>query len=182
MKNHAHAEPGGEVTTGGPILLEVERMQRSLWMGGLLALVVACTSASSAQFALRRGEVVFPDRTRVTVEIADTDAARQRGLMFREKLGPTEGMVFLFDEPGYHAFWMKNTLIPLDMIWLDDQQRIVGLLDWVPPCKADPCPSYTAPGSPIASSVVEVQAGFIKRHAVKVGDRLEFVKIGRGGR
>jgi uncharacterized membrane protein (UPF0127 family) len=150
-------------------------------MAGLLALVVACSSAPAAQFAMRRGEVVFPDKTRVAVEIADTDALRQRGLMFREKLGPAEGMVFLFDEPGYHAFWMKNTLIPLDMIWLDATQRIVGLLEWVPPCKADPCPSYIPSGDLIAASVVEVQAGFIKRHGVKVGDRLQFVKVGGGG-
>ena len=68
-------------------------------------------------------------------------------------------------------------ITPSEAQVLDPQQRIVGLLDWVPPCKADPCPSYIPSGQIVAASVVEVQAGFIKRHGVKVGDRLQFEKV-----
>lgn len=132
-------------------------------------------SLAFAQFAKPRGEVVFPDKTRVTVEIAATDAERQRGLMFREHLAPNEGMVFLFEESGTYPFWMKNTLIPLDMIWVDRGYRVVDVAHSVPPCKADPCPSYGHKGS--ALYVVEVVSGFAKQHGVKPGDTLVFTNI-----
>ncbi len=133
--------------------------------------MVACSGTKvDGQWASPRGEVVFPDRTRVIVEIADTDARRQRGLMFREQMAPTDGMIFLFDEPGNYPFWMKNTLIPLDMIWLDRDARIVWIAESVPPCKADPCPSYDHQGQ--ALYVVEVVSGFAKQHKLKIGDRL----------
>lgn len=122
------------------------------------------------QWASPRGAVVFPDKTKVTVEVADTEEKRQRGLMFREHLAPTDGMIFLFDEPGNYPFWMKNTLIPLDMIWLDKNAQIVSIAQSVPPCKADPCPSYDHQG--LASYVVEVVSGFAKEHKLKVGDKL----------
>ncbi len=126
--------------------------------------------ALAAQYATPRAEVIFPDGTRVSVEIAATDAERQRGLMFRTHLAPNEGMIFIFDEVGFYPFWMKNTLIPLDMIWLDPDGRVVSIAASVPPCKADPCPTY--PPSADALYVVEVVSGFTKKHGVKIGDRL----------
>ncbi len=140
-----------------------------------LPLVLSMTVAASAQFARPRGEVVFPDKTRVTVEIAATDAERQRGLMFRERLAPNEGMVFVFEEPGSYPFWMKNTLIPLDMIWVDGVYRVVDIAHSVPPCKADPCPSFGHKGT--ATYVVEVVSGFAKQHGVKPGDALVFTGV-----
>jgi uncharacterized membrane protein (UPF0127 family) len=137
------------------------------------ALLAACAGASPAsQWAEPRGAVILPDATVVRVEIADTEAKRQRGLMFRERLGPDEGMIFLFDEPGFYPFWMKNTLIPLDMIWLDGQGRVVSIAGSVPPCKADPCPTFPPDPGTSALYVLEVQAGFARRHGVKVGDVL----------
>lgn len=133
--------------------------------------MIACGGAKvQGQWAAPRGTVVFPDKAKVTVEIADTEEKRQRGLMFREHLAPTDGMIFLFEEPGNYPFWMKNTLIPLDMIWLDKTARVVWIADSVPPCKADPCPSYDHKG--MASYVVEVVSGFAKDHKLKVGDRV----------
>jgi uncharacterized membrane protein (UPF0127 family) len=137
------------------------------------AAIAACGGAVvTGQWAAPRGEVIFPDKTRVSVEIARTEPERARGLMFRERMGAEEGMVFLFEEEGSYPFWMKNTLIPLDMIWLDRGRRIVHIAHSVPPCKADPCPSYPHEGA--ALYVVEVNAGFAKKHGVKVGDSLEF--------
>lgn len=143
----------------------------------LVMLAMGCVA--TAQFAKPRGEVVFPDRTRVAVEIAATDADRQRGLMFRDRMAPNEGMVFLFDQVGNYPFWMKNTLIPLDMIWVDAGYRIVDIAHSVPPCKADPCPSYGHKGS--ALYVVEVVSGFAKQHGVKPGDTLVFTNIPKPG-
>ncbi len=141
--------------------------------------IVACSGAKvNGQWASPRGTVVFPDHTKVTVEIADTDAKRQRGLMFREQMAPGDGMIFLFDEPGNYPFWMKNTLIPLDMIWLDRNAEIVWIAESVPPCKADPCPSYDHKGQ--ALYVVEVVSGFAKEHRLKVGDKLVLQGIKKG--
>jgi uncharacterized membrane protein (UPF0127 family) len=145
-------------------------MRRTLPL--LMLGMVACGAAKvSGQWASPRGEVVFPDKTRVTVEIADTEDKRARGLMFREHMAPTDGMIFLFDEPGNYPFWMKNTLIPLDMIWLDKSARIVDIAHSVPPCKADPCPSYDHKGQ--ASYVIEVVSGFANDHKLKPGDEVK---------
>jgi uncharacterized membrane protein (UPF0127 family) len=127
-----------------------------------------------AQYVERRGEIEFPDKTRVSVEIADTDAKRQRGLMFRERMAPTDGMVFIFDEKGVYPFWMKNTFIPLDMVWLDETFTIVSIVTAVP-CKTDPCPNYTPKAA--AWYVVELVAGFAKTHGVKEGDVLIFKNV-----
>lgn len=133
---------------------------------------MAAVGRAGAQSASRRAQAVFPDKTTVSVEIADTESTRSRGLMFREQLAPNEGMIFVFDEPGEHAFWMKNTLIPLDMVWLDADKRILHIAPSVPPCKADPCPTYSpAPGTR-ASFVVELVSGFATQHGLKVGDTL----------
>lgn len=139
----------------------------------LTLLTTCCALESSAQWATRRAEVLFPDKTRVQVEVADTDERRQRGLMFRESMAEGEGMIFVFPQQGLPPFWMKNTLIPLDMLWLDASGRIVAIAQSVPPCKADPCPSYPPP-NPLgdATFVVELVSGFSKKHALKQGDML----------
>lgn len=133
---------------------------------------MAAVGRVGAQTASRRAQVVFPDKTTASVEIADTESTRSRGLMFRERLAPNEGMIFVFDEPGEHAFWMKNTLIPLDMLWLDGAKSILHIAHSVPPCKADPCPTYAPAAGARASFVVELESGFANRHGVKIGDRV----------
>ncbi|HXH08059.1 MAG TPA: DUF192 domain-containing protein [Vicinamibacterales bacterium] len=148
----------------------------------ILVAALASAGGTAAQWASPRGEVVFPDRTRVRVEIADTEAKRARGLMFRERLAEQEGMIFLFEKPGFYPFWMQNCLIPLDIIWLDAGGRIVSIAESLPPCRlpgCDPpcgsyeCPTYAPAAGTEAIYVVEVAAGFVKRHKVKTGDRLE---------
>ncbi len=146
-----------------------------LFSGFLIALTVLAVGRVSAQWATPRAEVIFPDKTKVTVEIADTDAKRQRGLMFREKMAPSEGMIFLFERSSFYPFWMKNTLIPLDMFWLNVDGAVVSIAHSVPPCKADPCPTYSP--SSDAIYVVETVAGFAKQHKVSVGDTLELKGI-----
>ena len=142
----------------------------------VLALLTACGGASSMeQAAAPSGTVVFPDGTRVRVEIADTEATRQRGLMFRDTLAVNEGMVFVFEARGFYPFWMKNTLIPLDILWLDTDGRVVSIARSVPPCRSDPCPTY--PPDAEASYVVELVSGFAQTHAVRVGSVLEMAGI-----
>jgi uncharacterized membrane protein (UPF0127 family) len=143
-------------------------------------LVVAVVAPLAAQSKVPHGRVVFPDGSAVSVEIADTEPIRERGLMFRTQLAANEGMVFVFPEAGYYPFWMKNTLIPLDMLWLDARGRIVSIAASVPPCKEDPCPSYPPTGN--ASYVVEVVSGFARQHGLKVGDTVELEGIPAKGK
>jgi uncharacterized membrane protein (UPF0127 family) len=152
----------------------------SMWT--MLSLTMAAVASPfhvgdmrTAQQRRPTGSVTFPDGTRVQVEIAADEATRQRGLMFRESMAPNEGMVFVFDRPGIYPFWMKNTLISLDMLWLDQSGRIVHIAHSVPPCKADPCPSY--PPDAEAVYVVEVVAGFARTHKLKVGDQLKLTGV-----
>lgn len=116
--------------------------------------------------------VIFPDGFVVQVEIAANDETRAQGLMYRDQLRPGTGMIFFFPQDGFYPFWMKNTLIPLDMIWIDSGKRIVSLTSDVPPCKADPCPSHPPAG--ISRYVLEVAGGVARQHGLKAGDVLRF--------
>ena len=80
-----------------------------------------------------------------------TPEEQAQGLMFRESLTENTGMLFPFPDKGVHRFWMKNTMIPLDMIWMDADGKVIFVSADTPPCKADPCPSY-GPDSPAASA------------------------------
>jgi uncharacterized membrane protein (UPF0127 family) len=142
------------------------------WLQAGPLILAAAASLGSSQFSERLGEIVLPDETRVRVQIADTEPRRQRGLMRRKSLGEHEGMIFVFAAPGYYPFWMKDTLIPLDIIWLQQDGRIVSIAADVPPCRADPCPEYPPAAGTTAVYVLEVNAGFAKKHALKVGDVL----------
>jgi uncharacterized protein len=118
-------------------------------------------------------KVYWPDGGSVTAELALTDAERARGLMNRETILPDQGMLFVFDGEAIHSFWMKNTLIPLDMLWLDKDRRIIHIERDVPPCRSDPCPSY-GPQRP-ASYVLELKGGMAAVFRLKVHDQLDFV-------
>jgi hypothetical protein len=116
----------------------------------------------------RLARVALPDGATYLAEVARTADERARGLMFRRSLGEREGMVFLFEEPGVYPFWMKNTLISLDILWLDDAGTVVHLERRVPPCRSDPCASVI-PLKP-ATWVLEVGAG--RAAGVSLGDRI----------
>lgn len=145
------------------------------WPPALVA--AAVTLGAPAQWATPRVRVVLPDRTVVNAELADTEAVRERGLMFRTDLAPGAGMLFVFDEPGRYPFWMKNCLIPIDIVWLDTGGKVVSIAASVPPCRlpacdppcaSDACPTYGHDG--LAKYVLEVPSGFARQHALKVGD------------
>jgi uncharacterized membrane protein (UPF0127 family) len=138
--------------------------------------ITACTQPTSTPPApppQNAGpRIVFRDGFVVHVEIAADDPTREQGLMYRDQLAPDRGMIFIFPSSGLYPFWMKNTLIPLDMIWIDDAKRIAHVATGVPPCKADPCPSYS-PGAS-ARYVLEVAAGVATQHHLTAGSALNF--------
>jgi uncharacterized membrane protein (UPF0127 family) len=116
--------------------------------------------------------LTLPDGKTLQVEVARTEENRALGLMFRTALAEDHGMLFVFEQSGLHRFWMKNTLIPLDMVWMDDRKRIIHIEFQVPPCKLDPCPVY----GPSADSlyVLEVISGVASREKLQVGQTLAF--------
>lgn len=131
------------------------------------------TTGSAAPAAPAGPRIVFPDGTVIHVEIASDDPTREQGLMFRDHLAPDQGMIFLFAQNGVYPFWMKNTIIPLDMIWIDDQHRVNFVASDVPPCKADPCPNFGSNNLP-SRYVLETAAGVAKQHNVTAGNVLRF--------
>ena len=120
-------------------------------------------------------ECVTPDGTHVHLELALTDEEKQLGLMFRDTLPSDHGMLFIFDADGPLEFWMKNTFIPLDFVWVSAAGEVVYVRASVPPCRSDPCPSYGS-GKP-ARAVLEVNAGFAAAHGVRPGEQLKFQNV-----
>ena len=112
---------------------------------------------------------------RVLLELAETEAERGRGLMFRTRLDEDRGMLFVFPDTGRPAFWMKNTYLALDILFLSSEGVVVDLFERLPPCPMDPCPRYT-PHAP-SSYVLEVSGGFVDRYAVRKGDRIRFENV-----
>jgi len=106
----------------------------------------------------------------VTVEIADEPAEYEQGLMYRKYLAENHGMLFVFDEKKPLTFWMKNTLIPLDIIFIAGNKMIDIKQDFQP-CKQEPCETYT---SLPADKVIEVNAGFVEKNNVTIGTKVTF--------
>jgi len=135
-----------------------------------LALLLAATLSSTPACAAPSGPRVILESGgkshRVQVELADTEAKRERGLMFRKELPEGRGMLFLFDEEGEHSFWMKDTLIPLDLIFVDSSGRVTGIVARARPLTLEP-----RSGGP-SRMVLEVPGGWAAAHGVRAGDRM----------
>ena len=102
----------------------------------------------------------------LNVEIAANDPQRSQGLMYREKLGKEDGMLFIFDEPAYHSMWMKNTLIPLSVAFVDGEGRILNILDMEP----QTLDAHMAAGP--ARYAIETNQGWFAQRKVKPGDKV----------
>lgn len=115
------------------------------------------------------GRVSFPgakDGAKVTVEVMREEKHRERGLMFRKSLADDRGMIFVFDDVDQRGFWMHNTCLPLDMLFLDADGTIVSILENVPTMNDAPRRSGCA-----AKYVLEVNAGYCRKHGIKAGQR-----------
>ena len=118
-------------------------------------------------------QIFLPDGETIIAETAITDQERMRGLMYRDGINEDQGMLFVFREEGYHSFWMRNMRFAIDILWLDRQKRIVHIERRVPPCKKEPCASYSSKLP--AMYVLELKAGSADKRNLKLYDRLEFV-------
>jgi len=106
------------------------------------------------------------------VELALTPEEKSRGLMYRESLPKDRGMFFIYEREGEHSFWMKNVLIPLDIIWIDKDKKVVYMAENCRPCPELPCPSIKPDNH--AKYVFEINAGLASEIGLSVGDQLEF--------
>jgi uncharacterized membrane protein (UPF0127 family) len=109
------------------------------------------------------------EKVKVRVEVADNVFERARGLMYRKALGANRGMLFVYPEEQRLSFWMKNTLIPLSIAYIDSKRRVVDIQDMKP--LDDEPPSYVSADP--AQYALEVNRGFFKKRGVKVGDHVE---------
>jgi len=139
-------------------------------MRAILSVLIVLVALAPA-LALDRTTVEIASKTGVhvfTVEIADTEQARERGLMFRKELPPGRGMLFDFHREQQVGFWMKNTLIPLDMIFIDGRGRIVSIAQDAKPMSEDVIMS----GGQVRA-VLEVDGGTARRLGIAPGDQVQ---------
>jgi len=106
------------------------------------------------------------------VEIARVPVELARGLQGRKTLPAQQGMLFIFPSSDVYPFWMKDTLLPLDIIWLDEKKRVVHIAPEVPPCGWEPCPTYGP--AEYARFVLEINTGAAERFDISVGDTAVF--------
>jgi len=136
----------------------------------------APASTSSEPEFIKQGESTFlkADSTvivKIDIEIADDDARRERGLMYRRQMELNQGMLFIFGDEDLRSFWMKNTYLPLDIIYLNAQKKIVRIHENAATLNEMPIPSDFP-----AKYVVEVNAGFCALYNLQVGDVMTFVR------
>lgn len=132
-------------------------------LGAMILALAGCASAGN--------EWVELAGTRYSVEIADDDAKRARGLMFRDEMPERHGMLFIHDSEAPQAYWMKNTRIALDILYFDNGLKLVSQQRDVPPCAAgNACPSY--PSRVPARYVLELNAGEARRLNLEDGTEL----------
>ena len=140
-----------------------------------LLCIPACSLSGDREGGTRT--ITFlPSGTAIKAEVADTDATRQKGLMYRTHLDEQGGMIFYFDQLSYHSFYMYNTRIPLSVIFLDEDLRIVDIQDMAPCLAENPsaCPIYTPRAA--CKYVIEVNQGFVRKYGIKVGDMAKLQK------
>jgi uncharacterized membrane protein (UPF0127 family) len=138
-----------------------------------LSILICILFSSVCGFPDEFIKLYYPNGFEVTAELAITDEELTRGLMFRDNLDPDQAMLLVFEEEGYHSIWMKNMKIPLDLLWLDKDKRVVYIEHKVPPCKKDPCTTYNSRIP--AMYVLEIKAGEAKKNKIKLYDRLDFI-------
>lgn len=126
----------------------------------------------------KEGDLYFIGKSRndtirkIDMELAETDEERAQGLMNRKSMTDNQGMLFIFSTAEEQSFWMKNTYIALDIIYVDDKKEIVSIQKYTTPLSEESLPSFKK-----AMYVVEVNAGFCDKYKVGYGDRIAFTKL-----
>ena len=135
---------------------------RNLCLALTLLLCTACMAQEP--HVILKGE-------RFTVDLAETAEQQALGLMFREEMADDHGMLFIFPAEGFRSFWMKNTRIPLDIMYFDEDLKLVSVAENAQPCRTRRCPNYPSEGP--AKYVLELNAGKAAELGLRPGDELQ---------
>ncbi len=130
----------------------------------ILTILINQNKKPNNTIQIQLGEHLF------NLEIAQTFEEKSKGLMFRESLPENQGMIFIYNDEKERSFWMKNTLIPLDIIFLNSKETIVEKKENIPPCKTEDCKTYQ---SKPAKYVIEINSGLTEKLGLNVGDKIE---------
>lgn len=145
----------------------------------ILSILIALSAAALIFFYTRNSQLSENDGAPkvciknkcFNVEIAQTQKEKEAGLMNRKYLDPDKGMLFLFKNEGIYNFWMKNTLIPLDIIWIDKNKKVVFIKENAMPCNLEDCETFYPTQK--AKYVLEINGGLAEKYGLKVGDEVE---------
>lgn len=140
-----------------------------------LAVALSCgRSSDSVSATLNRKEVTLPGGTKLSAEVMLFEADMARGMMFRDSLPADQGMLFVHTAPGRYAYWMYQVRIPLDIVWMSPEHRIVEISANTPPCRtrASDCPRYG--GNVPAQYVLELAGGMAAKYGLREGQSIAF--------
>ncbi len=143
-------------------------MKKYIFLFFSLLVLTSCTSHTTQELTIQTSK----ENIIISIELADSEQEREKGLMFRKSLEEKSGMLFVFDQEQVASFWMKNTLIPLDILFINNQKKIVAIERNVPPCQKDSCPLYSA--SEKVKYLLELNSGFADMYNVQVGDSIYY--------
>lgn len=140
----------------------------------LIVFLCACASEKTKVEDLHTRDVMLPNGQAIRVESMFDATDMLRGMQFRTSLAPDRGMLFIHRGPSYYTYWMFQTVIPLDIIWMDSSKRIVEIVADAQPCKteASKCPHYG--GHEMAQYVLEIGGGMAKKYGLRIGDTITF--------
>ena len=141
-----------------------------------LALVLLLVIASLFLAGQKDAEtiiVTFPNGKALEAEVADTPEKLLFGLAFRDSLPPDSGMLYIFETTDYHRVRTKGFRIPVDMIWADENRRVLDLVEDVKPCAQDPCPFYGPPPEK-ARYLIQAAAGYVREKRIVAGMEMTF--------
>jgi uncharacterized membrane protein (UPF0127 family) len=155
--------------------MRISRALRAALSMTAVAWFAAGCSSSNVTDEVGLTQVTFPNGVRVNAQRMRTDVELMRGLMFRESLPASRGMLFIHPKEDNFHYWMYQTKIPLDLIWMDHDRRVVEMSLDTPPCRtssATDCPNYG--GNFKSKYVLEVNGGVARKNGLKTGDTLDF--------
>jgi hypothetical protein len=133
-------------------------------------LLASCGPKPTSQDDFNTTDITLPGGQIIKTEFVYDTVGALRGMQFRSSIAPDHGMLYGHRTPGNYSYWMYQTLIPLDMIWMDPDHKVVEIVENAPPCKtpASQCPHYG--GNKVAQYVLQLGGGMVKKYGVKVGD------------
>jgi uncharacterized membrane protein (UPF0127 family) len=147
------------------------RIKQSFFTIFLLFFFIPNGHGEKFSINFKDGEVVFLSQNMTfSVEIASTKRQRNLGLMFRKNLAHNNGMLFIFEQEERQRVWMKDTLIPLDVIFISTQEKIVSIIKDLKPCMSHSCRIFISPEK--AKYMLEIMAGTVQKKGIKIGQQL----------